>query len=439
MTDVIRPAHYAYSDEMKARYKPDPVATPEVFQRRAVAFDLLQKFQSTPRTPSLVSSTYGTIEAVLMTLPAYVFLYPSYADPIRDLIAQLPSSCQYFILVPTDHRNDLERWLTAANAHSRATIVEAPPTMTFTVWAEDAYAAIRDVAGGITSAASRYLVEPAVFRRADDALIADEMARNTSLSQSQVKLYFQGGNILVGDDFWLLGMDYAINSLNLGYVVPQPSEGKLAAIERAYGQALDHSRKLHVIGSSVTVPHQQQVPIVINNEPWFEEVYVGNAQGTTQPLFHIDMFITLAGRSDDGKQIVVVGDPQAAADLLNTPLSRYAMQPIFNNIATKLTAAGFEVVRNPLPLVYQDEPARKIRRWYFATANNALVQTAEKDRRVWLPTYGHGDWRELAATDRANADIWRHLGYSVHSLGDFHPFARNLGAVHCISKYLGRT
>ena len=439
MTDIIRPAHYAYSDEMKARYKSEAAATPEAFARRALAFELLDTIPTPPHIPSLVSSTYGAIDAVLMTLPTYVFRYSSYADPIRDLLSKIPPSCHCFVLVSAAERQELDAWLATANAQSRSTIVEAPPTMRFTVWAEDAYAAIRDITVGVSPTANRHLVEPATFRRADDALIADEMSKNTSLKQSQVPLYFQGGNILVGDDFWFLGMDYAINSLRLGYVVPQSGETQLAAIERAYGQALDHSRKIHVIGSSLTVAAEVEVPIVINNETWFEQVYAGNSPGTTQPLFHIDMFITLAGRKDDGKQILLVGDPQAAADILNVPLSKYAMQPIFDDIASKLTTAGFEVIRNPLPLVYQDEPAQKRRYWYFATANNALVQTTDNDRYVWLPTYGHGFWPELAATDEVNAEIWSNMGYTVHNLGDFHPFAFNLGAVHCITKYLGRT
>ena len=37
------------------------------------------------------------------------------------------------------------------------------------------------------------------------------------------------------------------------------------------------------------------------------------------------------------------------------------------------------------------------------------------------------------------ANLWRSLGYDVVRLGDFHAFAVNLGAVHCIKKYLERT
>ncbi len=436
MVDKIRAAHYAYSDEMKPRFKREPLATAEAFSRRALAFDLFDALAVSPSSPALISSTYGGIEAVLMTLPEYTFLYQAYSKPISNLILQLPQSCHLFILVAQNHRQTLDRWLNDANASGRSTVVEAPNTMQFTVWAEDAYAAIRDTAG--TPPTNTHLVEPATFRRAHDALIADEMARGTALNQYQVQLYFQGGNILIGDDFWLLGMDYAINSLEYGYVVPEANETKLEAIERAYGQALDHSKKLILIGSSLTVPAQEEIPIVINNEPWIERVYAGNAPGTTQPLFHIDMFVTLLGRNSAGKQMALVGDPKTAADIIGMPLSPYMMQPVFDDIAAKLTAIGVEVERNPLPLIYQDEPAKRRRYWYFATSNNALVQTIDGDRHVWLPTYGYGAWPELADTDAVNYQIWQSHGYTVHQLGDFHPFAFNLGAAHCITKYLGR-
>jgi hypothetical protein len=139
------------------------------------------------------------------------------------------------------------------------------------------------------------------------------------------------------------------------------------------------------------------------------------------------MFITLLNRGDSGKQRILVGDPEMASDILGMPTSLYARQSIFDDIARKLEANDFEVIRNPLPLTYQDDPSRKKRYWYFATSNNALVQTSQNDEQVWIPTYGHGTWPELVATDDANALILSNLGYTVNRLGDFHPFAFNLG------------
>ena len=115
------------------------------------------------------------------------------------------------------------------------------------------------------------------------------------------------------------------------------------------------------------------------------------------------------------------------------------MQEVFDNIDEGLQQLGFSVIRNPLPLVYVDDPSTKERLWYFATANNALVEITDAgDKNVWLPAYGFGNWTSLSETDRANVNVWESLGFKATLLADFHPFAENLGAVHCIKKYLGR-
>jgi hypothetical protein len=181
----------------------------------------------------------------------------------------------------------------------------------------------------------------------------------------------------------------------------------------------------------------QRRPIIVNGELWHEVLYFGNGQGTVQPLFHIDMFISLVGRDSGGAYNVLVGSPQMAADILGEPLPEGAMQDVFDDIASGLQSLGFNVHRNPLPMSYDDDDSDKVRYWYFATGNNVLTQ--DNPRRVWIPTYGHGHWAKLAATDAENKRIWESLGYSVELLPDFHPFAANLGAAHCIQKYLART
>jgi hypothetical protein len=111
-------------------------------------------------------------------------------------------------------------------------------------------------------------------------------------------------------------------------------------------------------------------------------------------------------------------------------------------MADLLAAAEFEVIRNPLPYTFYDEWDRDdgiwVRRWYFATSNNALVEVAGDVRQVWLPTYGYGAWEQMERTDKANAKVWADLGFTVRQLPDFHPLAQWSGAVHCVKKYLRR-
>jgi hypothetical protein len=84
------------------------------------------------------------------------------------------------------------------------------------------------------------------------------------------------------------------------------------------------------------------------------------------------MFITLVGRQSNNRYKVLVGDPAMAFQLLGQPVPVHAMAPVFDDIAAALSAQHFEVDRNPLPLVYMDDPSAKERMWYFATSNNAL-------------------------------------------------------------------
>jgi hypothetical protein len=156
------------------------------------------------------------------------------------------------------------------------------------------------------------------------------------------------------------------------------------------------------------------------------------------------MFLTPAGRDAAGRYRLLVGSTSKADELLGRPPVDPVLDQHLDDIAGELVAQGFEVVRNPLPLTWGD--GRRVfegqecdvRMWYLASANNCLVQIGPGcGDRVWLPTYGHGAWREMAPIDSANKAIWCGLGFRVHQLGSFHSFAQRYGALHCIAKDLG--
>lgn len=433
---------YAGTDLVPPRFMGEPSATPESFVARAKLFHLLDDERIKKlETPTMVSSLHGPIERLLFTIPGWVFfpendpnneaLIRKYATAFRGILGTLHESTKPLILVHQRAEERARQWMQQLGLGERAEIVTAPDYLRYTVWAEDAYCMCEDLSDNET-----YFVEPATFKRADDAYIADTVAPASDLEHTQVQLYFQGGNVLIGDDFWFIGADYPAESLRLGLVKPRGDETEAEAIHRAYGNAMETKRKLIVVGSRVPVPSMAKRPIVVNGQQWEEILYFGNKSGTVQPLFHIDMFITLVGRGEDGKYTVLVADPGMAADILGEQVPDGAMQTVFNDIAAGLATLGFNVIRNPIPMAYDDDVRERLRYWYFATANNVIVQ--DDPKRVWIPSYGHEQWSKLSATDDANRNIWQGLGYSVEMLADFHPFAANLGAAHCITKYLQR-
>ena len=204
-----------------------------------------------------------------------------------------------------------------------------------------------------------------------------------------------------------------------------------------FGKTFDPARNFFFAGTRLRVPAVETRPLTIDGEAWTEVLYAGT--GYHQPIFHIDMFVSLTGRSPTGRYRLLVGSPAEADRILGRASQAHAMNELFDDVAHELEAQGFEVLRNPLPLTYVDDPEARERFWYFATSNNCLVQIDEtQGNHVWLPTYGHEAWSELTATDDANRRVWEELGFTVHQLADFNVFAQNLGSVHCIKKYLAR-
>jgi hypothetical protein len=391
-----------------------------------------------PKKPSIISSAHGPIKHMLLCYPRYGAGEYAYRSVYQDLLRKLPKRTRFTILTHPSVARDLQVVLRSAGVSKRATIVASPEYLQFLVWAEDPYVVVRDLG---SKKGATYFIEPFSFTRAADAAISDLIAEATPLQNVQSPLYFQGGNVLIGDDFVLIGADYPANTLALiddyGHIVVPAGRNAAAFVQALYRHTFDPAREVKYVGTKLPIPQEQIREFTLNGRRWTEVLYAGT--GTAQPIFHIDMFISLAGRNGSGQYRVLVGSPVMADQILKRSPIEHALSEAFDDIVRGLQRLDFEVIRNPLPLTYVDDPATRTRFWYFATSNNCLVQI---DRRagnhVWLPTYGHGPWSELAKTDAENARIWRRLGFSVHMLADFHPFAQNLGSVHCIKKYVER-
>jgi hypothetical protein len=394
----------------------------------------------TPETPRIVSSAHGALRHLLLCYPGYAGGEDVYRDVFVDLFRQLPTSVDLTVLAHASVVGELQHSLEEARGEAETTIVEAPEYLHYTVWAEDPYVVVDDVA---TDPPRSFLVEPFTFPRAGDSIVAELIAEASEIQSIQSPLYFQGGNILVADDRVLIGVDYLYETLEtltryhpvLG-LPDDPGQARDFVVD-LFRKTFDPERDFFFVGTRLPVPDVQSRPVTINGEQWTEVLYAGT--GYHQPIFHIDMLVSLTGRGSSGRYRVLVGSPAEADRILGRSPLPQALSEIFDDVARELEAQGFEVIRNPLPLTYVDDPQARERFWYFATSNNCLVQIDEaQGDHVWLPTYGHGAWSELAATDDANRLVWEGLGFTVHQLADFNVFAQNLGSVHCIKKYLAR-
>jgi hypothetical protein len=235
-------------------------------------------------------------------------------------------------------------------------------------------------------------------------------------------------------------------SMALG--VPQPGgnilvDGHVCFVGADLGApAIDTTRTIEVVACA---PLERRGPIRFEIAPgdqtWRQDIDRSiAADGARQPVFHIDMFMTLAGPAADGTPRILLGDPAWASELIGLPLPEGFPVKAFEQIAFGLRLRGYEVHRTPLPFVYFDDRRAKLREWFYASANNCWVECMGEAGgcRVFLPEYGFGAWPELKASDEANAAIWEGLGFEVVRGGDFLPLADQLGSLNCVSRILDR-
>ena len=421
--------------------------------------------------PGLVSSCDGAIRQVLLCLPAFAVTEPRFVEGYKSLIQKLRAGTQFVVVHHRQHESTVRSWFVDAG-HQVANVALVPleSYVRFTDWAEDAYVALHDEVDD-----SSYLMEPWEFPRAGDALIAEAVQEYANVTASQAPLIFQGGNCLIGSDFWLLGKDYFVDSIDLvrsrrGPVVVPDGTDEADFVSRLFSDYVDRTRRLILVGTNKAIPLRPMYGSVVEGS-YFLDI-VGEGVGSFQPIFHIDMFITLVGKDAQGRFTVLVGSPKLGDDLLGRS-SPYSLAGVYDQVERQLAAQGMNVIRNPLvhdvsvgpeyDIGQLREMARArdgaaisfavnqlidagasltdkavVRSWHHVTWNNCLVENSEEvGKHVYLPTYG-GANSNLAVIDQKMKGMWNGLGFSVHMLADFNEFARRQGAVHCISKYLER-
>ena len=434
------------------------------------------------QSPTLVPSAEGRIDCMLLTIPTYALEDTDYRAAYESLFAALPKSTKLVVAVNEQASSDVRTLLNDQGHSTHVKIVPIDDLILFSVWAEDAFVVCHDGQDG-----TQYLVEPMQFLRYGDTLIAESVAENSNVRVAQAPLIFQGGNCLIGDDFWLMGSDYVTDTLELFEKAWAPvniQNPTAQDVIGTFGKFVDTKRRLIPIGTNKPLALAPQA----NKEGG--RFYIDHVSGVGggQPIFHIDMFITLVGRNPAGKFEILVGSPQLGVDEAgHAAPANIAMQAAFDDIASQLDAReDFEIDRLPLPLVSRESkeslPLGDRERWvasldpgsrdrkiyevvvqelkmlgaqagdavtlrdfYFATYNNCLVQSVPNARCVYYPTYGysntnrHGDFAWMSILDTWVKDFWCNRSYEPNPLTDFHPFAVNLGALHCITKYLARS
>ena len=327
---------------------------------------------------------------------------------------RLPGHARLDILVAEAVSGQVSKWVANSGPGVEAGLIEAPGNLPFSLWTQDLFLA----------RTCGELVLPPHFDRYKDLDAARLLAAASSHRVTETEIYFEGGNIIAAGDLLLIGLDLV--TLNGGNV-------------EALAEQLDETRTPVVLGTAAPVLPEAKEETERPAKGWTQTVRWKISEGSSQPMFHIDLFVAPAGEERDGTPRFLVGCPRRAARLLRHPDRPHALADKFDEIAKVLHDAGASVIRNPLPLIWKDRPEERHRTWFHLPVNNVLIEDlGPRGKTVWLPGFASKTWPELSVVDNENAAIWAMLGYSVTRIPGLMPLAENLGALHCMAKVVAR-
>ena len=261
---------------------------------------------------------------------------------------------------------------------------------------------------------------------------------------SKSKLNFKGGNVIFIGQYALVGIDT--------WLIENPLLSQEKFKQHFANDVGLESENIILIRSQKSV----QVDEIKPGYLWLKFP-------SYQPFYHIDLFITPAGRDSNGRFRLLIGAPVYDGDLHHSIF--YQTKQNVDRIADELNRrSDFIIYRNPLPLTYVDtfiEKDQKItlaRKWFFAAYNNCLVQYTSNSTQsfVLLPQYAvdysneftgfywkdqavfGGNWSDLNQFDQKNKAIWEELGFKVMAQLGCLPLILKGGGIRCFTKVLQR-
>jgi len=288
----------------------------------------------------------------------------------------------------------------------------------FTVWARDPFLIMQGPDGPSALA-------PCAFPRAHDQDFAPQAAAALELPFERSDVFFQGGNVIADDRAILIGADDHAMTLR-----GRP-EGKRSLSAASFARRIASPHRALVLAARGYSCAQSYVSFK-GREGWLERLHAGSPPNSQQPVYHLDMFLAPLGAGR-----IAVGDTRLARNFLASTHIDNSLDGALDDIARRLARAGYTITRAPLPLLFRDNMAAKVRNWYFASPLNVISDPVA--RRVWVPTLSEGaESGGLASINAFHAAMWRAAEFEVIPLNNLDPILRRLGGPRCLAQALPR-
>jgi len=379
---------------------------------------IFEKSYKPEQSVELLSSYSGRINSLLVTVPSPYMEesrvpYTLFIDIIKELAEKFPGRHLTLLtetLEESPNKDESSKISTLKKDTVGAELLVLTTTKaddSFSLWAQDAFltAQTHDTQAPIIVAPEEHQRN----NRRNDGSIAEEVVALHPAGYTSIDfpMPIEGGNVLVADDFILIGRDEVVHS---GYSEEQFIE-KFTAL---FGE-----KKPVILVSAEKKPYKEvedfweRSMVIVEEGKKQHQHRMYRWRGIEQPIFHIDVFMTLLGRNETDKQLLLIGEP----------------------------VAGFDTT---LPLTYYISHQIS---WYWASYNNCMVEITEDGKKTaWLPSYYNAShsknthWDYLEEYDKQNVEIFRENGFTTYLFkNDFHFLASRNGSLHCMTKCLDRS
>lgn len=240
-------------------------------------------------------------------------------------------------------------------------------------WAQDAFT-VATGPGGFP-----ILLHPLPFTDFTDYFAAMELSAATSYRTKHTLFPFDGGNILAGDSYLLVGADEMSNAM-------------ISLFGRVNKNLFDEIDTLFKIQFGVK-------EILWLGDTDFTHPYPSGTNypnGNYQPIYHLDMFITPGGSIKENgteKEILFVGDlktlPNSELGDAENLVDRMSkdLDLIAKNLASqKLKGKPIKVIRIPLPLLAQTN-GNQSSGSVFSLNNGVMEVRNNKSKTYFMPEY----------------------------------------------------
>lgn len=270
------------------------------------------------------------------------------------------------------------------------------------------------------------LLEPLRQHKQGNHDLAGQLSASAGFLMRSCGLQIEGGNILVGDDYALVGGN--LYHRNLPTAAAMAPDAPRAWVEATLKRLLGLRFMVWV-----------ELPEVLDLGTFHS---TGDEQ--RQPFFHIDLMLRLAGRSNTGKEIVLLAtvctecieDLQPADEPLIARINA-ALDVVERRLEGKdhhVPGPTFDVLRMEIGGKMTGEADD--RRFVPYSYLNAHLESYRGVRRAYLPSFPGMEDLQARAEELLQRIGYRYIRFISNA---FEHYALHNGSLHCISKVLARS